>query len=316
MACFVFLAVSFALQLAVALIAKIFNKDILDNELFLLLLGEITGYFIALPISLLIIRTGKRSYFTPEVKMNFKDILVAFCVTYGLTYLGSYLSAAVTQLLGLLIGHDISDPLASIPTEMGPEFIVEFIAILVVAPILEELLFRKFLMDAILPFGAGTAIIVSGISFGLVHGNFYQFFYTALVGLIFAYIYSRTRKVIYTIILHFMLNFFGGGLPMLLNKSYEAMENIFSSDSFEAILAALEKNAMAALPAMIISFVLMGVGIAGLVILFSNIRKAKFGKASMPIPKGKWFSTVILNPGTILFILTAIFIFAMSIVGM
>ena len=54
------------------------------------------------------------------------------------------------------------------------------------------------------------AITVSAISFGLFHGNLTQFFYATLLGLIFGYVYTKTGKVIYSMALHMLVNFFGG----------------------------------------------------------------------------------------------------------
>ena len=43
-------------------------------------------------------------------------------------------------------------------------------------------MFRKLLIDRIVPFGQRVAVVVSGLAFGLFHGNFYQFFYAFSLG--------------------------------------------------------------------------------------------------------------------------------------
>ena len=74
------------------------------------------------------------------------------------------------------------------------------------APVFEELIFRKVLIDRTIKYGEYVSIVLSGIMFGLLHGNFSQFFFAALIGMLFAYIYIRTGRVRYTIYLHAAIN--------------------------------------------------------------------------------------------------------------
>lgn len=74
------------------------------------------------------------------------------------------------------------------------------------APLFEELVCRKLLLDKLHPYGEGYAAIASGLLFGLIHGNSGQFFLAFLVGLLFAMVYLRTGRVLYTILLHAIIN--------------------------------------------------------------------------------------------------------------
>ncbi|MDE6531248.1 MAG: CPBP family intramembrane metalloprotease [Lachnospiraceae bacterium] len=76
----------------------------------------------------------------------------------------------------------------------------------IIAPVVEEIIFRRYLVSTIAPYSERAAVIVSGILFALQHGNFSQFFYTLLLGMFWGYIYLRTGNVIYTIILHMIFN--------------------------------------------------------------------------------------------------------------
>jgi hypothetical protein len=42
--------------------------------------------------------------------------------------------------------------------------------------------------------------------FGLFHGNFQQFFFASFVGMLFAFVFIRTGRVIYTILMHMTVN--------------------------------------------------------------------------------------------------------------
>ena len=96
---------------------------------------------------------------------------------------------------------------------MSAETVIAFV---VLAPVFEELVFRKVLVDRVLPFGEWPAILFSGITFGLFHGNLTQFFYAALLGMVLAYVYIRTGNILYTIGIHACINFLGGVLPLLV----------------------------------------------------------------------------------------------------
>ena len=55
--------------------------------------------------------------------------------------------------------------------------------------------------------------------FGLCHGNFYQFFYAFGIGLVFGYIYTRTGRIRYTIVLHMIINFLGSVAAIYIQNS-------------------------------------------------------------------------------------------------
>ena len=85
-----------------------------------------------------------------------------------------------------------------------------FFATCICAPLGEELLFRKLLIDRTRRYGDLPSILLSGILFGLFHGNLFQFFYAAMVGMVMAYIYTRTGKYLLCVAMHSLLNLLGG----------------------------------------------------------------------------------------------------------
>ena len=57
------------------------------------------------------------------------------------------------------------------------------------APVVEEFIFRKFLIDRVYRYGEWVAILTSGLMFGLFHENLAQFFFATLIGCFFAFFY-------------------------------------------------------------------------------------------------------------------------------
>mgnify|MGYP003978816143 FL=1 len=80
---------------------------------------------------------------------------------------------------------------------------------LVVAPVLEEFLFRGILFRAMKrPFGVGPSLVISGILFGLVHQNVLSFVPLTFLGIILALSYERTGDLRTCILIHAAFNAF------------------------------------------------------------------------------------------------------------
>ena len=77
---------------------------------------------------------------------------------------------------------------------------------IIVAPIFEEIIFRKLVLDRTGSFGETPAVLCSALIFGLAHQNAGQFFLAFLLGILFARIYLHTGKIVYTMVLHFIIN--------------------------------------------------------------------------------------------------------------
>ena len=74
-------------------------------------------------------------------------------------------------------------------------------------PILEELIFREIVYEKLkLLHKRTTAIIITGILFGLFHGNIIQFIYAFLLNFILIKSYEKENNVLTPIIIHVCLN--------------------------------------------------------------------------------------------------------------
>jgi uncharacterized protein len=77
----------------------------------------------------------------------------------------------------------------------------------VIAPIAEETIFRVFLFNTAMRYGGFWAgAIVSGICFGLVHGDPYAFVPLALGGVLLCYVYYRSGNAFASMISHGIFN--------------------------------------------------------------------------------------------------------------
>lgn len=124
------------------------------------------------------------------------------------------------------------------PTAFGFESLPYLIYAMIGAPIVEELTFRKALLDGLHDTHAGYAAVVSGLLFGIMHGNHMQFFLAFFLGMIFAMVYQRTGRVIYTMLLHAMINT-TATLPELFALGGVEIDGAWNAVVFSLILAGL-----------------------------------------------------------------------------
>lgn len=78
----------------------------------------------------------------------------------------------------------------------------------IIAPILEEILFRGIIQQGLINKGMPpyTAIILSALIFGIVHANPWQFIGASMLGLVLGWAYYQTQTIVLPILLHALNN--------------------------------------------------------------------------------------------------------------
>ncbi|MCL2212236.1 MAG: CPBP family intramembrane metalloprotease [Oscillospiraceae bacterium] len=176
---------------------------------FSLALTFIVIYLVGFPLMYLMMKN--RPSCPPEKrKMPRGKIILYYFMCLPLAMAGGIVSMIINNLMEAIFGVGTGDnPAAGIigASRTTTEIIFMLILVVILAPIFEELIFRKLLIDRLRQYGKWPAIIMSSIAFGLFHGNVAQMVYAALVGIILGVIYERYGNVWHVIILHFMVNF-------------------------------------------------------------------------------------------------------------
>jgi len=88
----------------------------------------------------------------------------------------------------------------------APQFAAYALAVVVVAPIVEELVFRGAGYVLVEPFGQWIAIVAIGVAFGLAHGLLEGLPIITAFGLGLAYLRARTRSIYPCVLLHSLFN--------------------------------------------------------------------------------------------------------------
>ena len=85
--------------------------------------------------------------------------------------------------------------------------ILAFISVAILAPIVEEIIFRGIIFNEADKYKGGAfPIIISALLFGLAHMQPIQIVYTFIVGLIFGFVYSKTHSLLIVMFLHMLNN--------------------------------------------------------------------------------------------------------------
>lgn len=172
----------------------------------LLLISSVILYGVAMPLSMVFFRECD-VHRVEKRKMDAGLLISVIILCFGLLFAGSILGAWVDDLVLNLMGGSTGDPLGDTVSSISLWSI--FLHVVVLAPIFEEIFYRRVVIDRLRRYGDGTAIVISGLVFGMIHGNFRQFFYATFLGMVFAAIYLHTGKLRITVFLHMLLNFVG-----------------------------------------------------------------------------------------------------------
>ena len=266
------------------------------------LISCVCMYGIGAPIMFLCLR-GTKAASPGRTEVRPATLGILFMIAMALTYVGKILGLFATELFTKLTGLYISSAAIELIAEL-PWYVTLLYAV-VLAPLFEELIFRKWILDRTRAYGEKTAILFSALLFGLFHMNPEQFFYAFFVGLVLSYLYVRTGSLAVCALLHGIYNFVGGFLPTVLLQHGD-LEALFSAETLEAATAVVEANLPVYLGMMVYSFGLFGIQIAGAVQLFLYRKKLHFEEAECKLPRDSEASTAFGNVGVGLFILICI----------
>ena len=205
-------------QIGVVLLLSFIAPAVLESAGGPLLINAVCMYGIAMPLSLVFFRQCDVEPIKKQQKLGFGTMMAAIVVCYFLSLVGSILGELTNELMSATIGTLASNPVEDAVSELSLFTILLYMVIL--APIFEEIFFRRVVIDRLRRYGDLPAILISGLVFGAIHGNFSQFFYAAFIGVIYGAIYIYTGRLRYSIILHMVFNFIGGFYPSLIAELF------------------------------------------------------------------------------------------------
>ena len=231
----------------------------------------------------LIIRKVPKAQWRKE-PMSLATLLKIFVMMYALStvlnQIGTVISRAApaggTQQLDL------------IDSVVNTRLLIGFLIPAVIGPVVEELIFRKLMIDRLHNYGETAVIVFTALCFGLFHGNLTQFLYASCVGLFLGYVYCKTGKVIYTMMMHILLNTMSASIMLLLPILQGGIGNgrVF-------LLVAVG----------VLAVVVLTMGVSGFILIVRTLKKKDIvldDSMAESIPNNEVLKTVYLNPGVML----------------
>lgn len=233
-----------------------------------------------------------------SVRLTVRDAVDSFLISLFLMYSANVFGLLVTNALNRFLHIVSQNNVQSLLMEDNIPLKMLFAVIL--GPLFEETVFRKFLIDRTKRFGGRTAVILSAVAFGLFHGNLNQFFYATMLGLVFGYVYLNTGKLRYSIVLHMLINLMGGIIaPYLVTHMPD-----FVSDNVSIQLIASGAYFL----------ILFAAYLLGFVRLCIRARTVRFADEPDELVLHEGRKASWLNPGMITFTVMCIGMFVVSMI--
>lgn len=276
------------LNLFIGLFISIINPNLLSNQTMMTFFSAIWTYLLPLPIFIYIMRKTEAKTLEKH-KMTVKTFVICISITMFLMWIGNIMGVIITSGIGSLIQHEVANPINDVINNSG--LVANLIIITTIAPIFEELIFRKLLIDRTIKYGGTISVLLSGLLFAFFHGNLNQFFYAFLLGGFFAIVYIKTGQIKYTIGLHMIINFIGSVVSLFVSQPLIDLANgsvISPTSTFGVILYIL---------------ITLGLTVMGLIYSIKYFDKSQFDGSEKEIILKNPISTILLNPGIICFIL-------------
>ena len=181
----------------------VFNENLQYNDFYLMLtnaagfVGAIFAfdYFIARP------QTGRNLNFNFS-PTNVGTYLLIFPMMLGMMFIAEFITAQI-PITGPFFG-EYYEFFSRLMEQMTKDKATMIVLAVIMAPIFEEIVFRGIIQKGLINKGMNpaTAIIISSVVFGLVHGNPWQFVGAVLLGCVLGFVYHKTKSLLLPILLH------------------------------------------------------------------------------------------------------------------
>lgn len=276
--------------MAVENLGLIPQGSISANPWYVWLVTFAPNYVIGFPLCYAVLDSLPRGG-VPKNRMGFKNFLAILAMCVPVMYAGNLLG---NLLSGLFSGGQSTNALEALAMDAIPLW-MKVLVFVVLAPLVEETVFRKLLLDRTARYGEKIAVIFSALAFALFHMNLYQFFYAFGLGLLLAYAYIRTGRLACPLALHALFNFLGSIVPLWLTEQVD-LEALGESGLADAPMPGTLWFGLYVL--FIIAFSVLGV-----VLLVKRWKKARFFSTAAELSGKDRFCVPYLNFGVILFVL-------------
>lgn len=295
--------VIYIVQLGSMVLVNILRPEWLQDPNINLTLSMVPMYLVGMPVLIALVKRVPAET-VEKKKMEWWQFVLAAIMCFGVMYISNLVGTIISTVIGLLKGSAVQNALLGVVTSVS--LFIMILYMVICAPFMEEYVFRKLIVERTVKYGQGVAVVVSGLMFGLFHGNLNQFAYAFTLGCFLAFLYVKTGKLKITIAIHMMINFVGSVVCLKIVELIDLdryMEIVAEGMNMDAMLEYLSDNAVGWGLYMLLGLFVIASILTALIMFIVCIvtKKISFERGQVVIPKGKRFSTVILNAGMLVY---------------
>ncbi len=115
--------------------------------------------------------------------------------------------------------------------------ILAMISVCIVAPIYEEIIYRGIILKGLsIKYNDNLAVIVSALLFAVMHMNLHQGINAFFLGLVFGYLYLKTKSLYITIFAHFINNGIGIIVSVILTELVKLSHHVIIAHSVVTVI--------------------------------------------------------------------------------
>lgn len=197
-----YIVVQFSFLLGVPLIVKLFDMNTPRQEAFANIYWSIGSFIVGVFVVLWIMRKdlfGKKIDGAVSVPMSFLWAFLGLFLAYA-----AVMAAGIIELiLGITDSSENTESIMNVIRAIPLFMVIPIFC----APILEEIIFRKIIFGVLYKkTNFFVAALISAVVFGLVHGEPIHILSYAAMGLVFAFLYVKTKRLLVPILVHMALN--------------------------------------------------------------------------------------------------------------
>lgn len=266
-------------------------------------------YLICVPVPILLFRLTKSGKEAPKLKeclcrpkQSAWWVVRWIFICLFLVYASSIVSNLFFTILQKLLGTELH-PIDMSADDNALSRFTNIFAMVILAPIFEEILMRGTFLRNTGRYGTWSAIFTSAVMFGLWHMNYEQEIYAAVLGICSGFLLVKTQSLIPSIILHMSMNTIGAVQSLFIGNI--DMEKMQSGDS-----AYIFEHLTDVMPILACGMIILFASAAGFIMLILEISmhsesfrlEPKCSEASEP----KKFAVYFTAPATIILVLILI----------
>lgn len=282
-------AVAFILAQLIGLISSRLLKgaNIEIKGILVYVVGMLPLYVVCMPVGYLLAKDVEKKALKKH-KLGLKRFIKLALIMCFMIMTSSIVANIISLFLSALFDIQMVNNVVTILD--GQSLLLQILFVVIIGPIMEEIFFRKIVIDRLASYGEVLAIVVSAVMFGLFHANVAQTIYTTILGLLLGYVYIKSGNLLYTIALHMMMNLVHGVVPLTITNHYSQTTLL------------------------IYQVCLILIAIVGFVIFFKEKQKIVFETQENEIEKSKHFNIGFVNVGMISLAIASIAIIVISFI--